>query len=416
MPRKDPFTVICLLSTRSMAMSVIDKAQHSRKRKLISQGLGDAALRTAEPKIQARIDVFLKQLAEVDYAAGQAFKAPASARSWGPKKNMSDACNFLTFDVFSDLLLGKSFGMLTSTLNRFIIRGVASSSKRAGIFLQMPWLTNLYADLILFPDTAVWRSQFFQTVVDISTERLAIKEGRQDIFQLIQDARDPETGAGMSMNELVSECTLLIVAGSDTSSTTLAAAFFYLAKNPHAHQRLADEICKTFRSLDDIQGGAELNGCAYLRASIDEALRLSPPVGGAPWREAQRGGANVDGHRVPAGYDAGVGTYAMHHSPQYYPRPFDYCPERWLGEGSWTPESVQKAKSAFHPFSLGPRGCPGKSLAYLEISLALERTLFLYDFRFANPDDANASEYVLTDHFTSAKDGPQLVFKKRVDA
>jgi cytochrome P450 len=55
---------------------------------------------------------------------------------------------------------------------------------------------------------------------------------RKDFFHCLLHAKDPDTGAGFSMPVLWAEAGLLIVAGSDTSSTALAATFFYLAHNP----------------------------------------------------------------------------------------------------------------------------------------------------------------------------------------
>lgn len=237
--------------------------------------------------------------------------------------------------------------------NRYVVRGVASSSRRAGMFLQMPSLLNIGADVILFPNTAVWRNEFFQTIINLSTARLALPEKRNDIFQLIKDARDPETGGSLPINEVVSECTLLIVAGSDTSSTVLAACFFYLAKYPRVYAKLAEEIRAAFGSYDDIRGGPTINGCQYLRACLDEAMRMNPPVGGSAWREAQKGGAVVDGQAIPAGYDAGIACYAMHHKAAYYPRPFEFLPERWIVGDEFSSKDVALAKSAFSPFSIG---------------------------------------------------------------
>jgi cytochrome P450 len=243
--------------------------------------------------------------------------------------------------------------MLSSTKNRYVIRGVESSSSRAGMFLQMPSLLHFKADQIMFPDMSFFRAGFFQTVINLSTARLALQEKRKDIFQLIKDAKDPETGGSLPINEVVSECTLLIVAGSDTSSTVLAALFFYLAKYPRVYAKLSDEIRTNFSSYDEIRGGQPLNKCQYLRACLDEAMRMAPPVGGAAWREAQKGGAVVDGHVIPEGFDAGVACYAIHHKKDYYRKPFEFVPERWMAGDEFTAEDVTVAKAAFNPFSLG---------------------------------------------------------------
>jgi cytochrome P450 len=243
--------------------------------------------------------------------------------------------------------------MLSSIKNRYVIRGVESSSSRAGMFLQMPSLLKIKADEILFPEMSVFRAGFFQTVINLSTARLALQEKRRDIFQLIKDAKDPETGGSLPINEVVSECTLLIVAGSDTSSTVLAALFFYLAKYPRVCTKLQEEIRTNFESYDEIRGGQALNRCQYLRACLDEAMRMNPPVGGSAWREAQKGGALVDGHTIPEGYDAGVATYTIHHKEEYYRKPFEFLPERWMVGDEFSSQDVATAKAAFNPFSLG---------------------------------------------------------------
>jgi cytochrome P450 len=79
--------------------SVIDPVEHSRKRRMISQGLGDAAIRNSEPSIVSTIDRFVHTLASVDRPSGEMYRAPATKEKWGPPKNMANSCNFLTFDV-----------------------------------------------------------------------------------------------------------------------------------------------------------------------------------------------------------------------------------------------------------------------------------------------------------------------------
>lgn len=70
--------------------------------------------------------------------------------------------------------------------------------------------------------------------------------------------------------------------GGETISTALSALVFYLSRNPGAYKRLADEIRSTLSSTADIRGGPRLAGCKYLRACIDEVLRMFPPPLPAP--------------------------------------------------------------------------------------------------------------------------------------
>lgn len=250
---------------------------------------------------------------------------------------------------------------------------------------------------------------------------------RKDFFYYLLNAKDPETGNGFSMDELWGESNLLIIAGSDTTSTAMAGTFFYLAHNPSALQKVAQEIRDTFSDVEDIVSGPKLSGCTYLRACIDETMRMTPPVAGALPRKVLPGGIDIDGHHIPAGVDVGVPHYAIHHNPDYYPRPFDYNPERWLSDAAVNPlhEKLPDAHSAFCPFSIGPRGCIGKGLAYVELSVTIARVLYLYDLRLApgmtlgggNKDlevgRTNPEEYQIEDRFASMKDGPVLQFRAR---
>lgn len=257
--------------------------------------------------------------------------------------------------------------------------------------------------------------------------KLGADADRKDFFYYLLNAKDPETGRGFSKDELWGESNLLIIAGSDTTSTALAATFFYLVHNPFAYQKVAKEVREAFSSSDAIVHGPTLNSCVFLRATIDEAMRLSPPVAGALPRQVLPGGLTVDNHFIPEGIDVCVPHYAIHHNPDYYPKPFDYIPERWVRDSASAAMAshLDDAHSAFCPFSVGPRGCIGKGLAYVELSVALARVLWQFDCRLApgttvgegKPDleegRRRTMEYQLKDTFTSVKDGPLVQFRAR---
>jgi cytochrome P450 len=256
--------------------------------------------------------------------------------------------------------------------------------------------------------------------------KIGLDTDRKDFFYYLLNSRDPETGKGFTTPELWGESNLLIIAGSDTTSTALASAFFYLVHNPSALDKLSEEIRSTFLDVEEISSGPTLNSCTYLRAVIDEAMRLSPPVGGILPREVLPGGLEIDGLFIPEGIIVGTPHYALHHNPTYYPDPFSFRPERWLVGGSPdnTQEAVELAQSAFCPFSTGPRGCIGKGLAYVELMTTLARVVYLYDLRLAegisvgegNPmlewGRHRKGEYQLMDSFTSMKDGPYVQFRE----
>lgn len=257
--------------------------------------------------------------------------------------------------------------------------------------------------------------------------KLGADVDRKDFFYYLLNAKDPETGKGFSMDELWGESNLLIIAGSDTTSTAMAGTFFYLAHNPSALQTLSKEIRDMFSDVEQIVSGPKLSGCSYLRACIDESMRMTPPVAGALPRKVLPGGIDIDGLYIPAGVDVGVPHYAIHHNPDYYPKPFDYVPERWLSDPTTNPlhDRLTEAHAAFCPFSIGPRGCIGKGLAYVELTVTIARVLYLYDLRLAPGTTLGAggvdlevgrtreTEYQIEDRFASMKDGPMLQFRPR---
>lgn len=220
--------------------------------------------------------------------------------------------------------------------------------------------------------------------------------------------------------------------GTDTTATTITSTVFYILHNPTVLAKLNDEVRSAFTHVEEIRGGGKLSECHYLRACIDEALRMSPIVGGILPREVLSGGITVDNTYFPAGIDVGVPIYALQHNEAYHPQPFEYIPERWLlnenvktGFGSL--ESVALARRAFCPFSLGPRACVGKGMAYKELSIILARLIYVFDMRISpgttagegNPSLGEESlrhrtgEFQGLDKFVLRADGPLVEFKLR---
>lgn len=255
-------------------------------------------------------------------------------------------------------------------------------------------------------------------------ERVQAGHGaKKDFFYYLLNAKDPETGKGLATQELWGEANVLMIAGSDTTSTSLAATVFYLVRNPRAMEKLKKEVRGSFKDVEEIVSGTQLNDLVYLKACIDEAMRLAPAVPGAIPREVMEGGVEVDGVYLPGGTDCGTPTFSIHRHPDYYREPLAYVPERWIeGEKCQTPsdswistkEDVEIARRAFCPFSIGPRGCIGKSMALMEMRLTLARMIFLFDIELADKTGEDEhGQFAMVDHFVVSKTGPNVVIRKR---
>ncbi|RYP93648.1 hypothetical protein DL770_000179 [Monosporascus sp. CRB-9-2] len=178
-------------------------------------------------------------------------------------------------------------------------------------------------------------NRFVRSVTGVVTlhvdkEKNVLEDNIPDLFSRLRDAHDPDRADKFTVDENGLESTTFIVAGSDTSSTSLCSALFYLAHNPATRTRATEDARAKFAHYGDICAGPALYSCQYLRACIDEAFRMSPLVGTCLYRELVSQDATIDCHAIPAGYNPGTGIYAIHHSSTYFSDPFVYRPGRWI--------------------------------------------------------------------------------------
>lgn len=209
---------------------------------------------------------------------------------------------------------------------------------------------------------------------------------------------------------------------SDTTSTIFAGMFFYMTRFPLVYERLTAEIRGTFANAEEVRAGQQLTSCRYLRAFIDETMRMSPPVTGDLTREVMQGGMTVDGHVFKEGTNVGVSLHSLHHNESIIQDPSVFRPERWIPDekNGVTAEVIAAVESAFYPFSCGPRACPGKNLAYLEMTITMAKLLYLADVRAVENNDLGAGSpnmiwgrrnkmhYQTYDFFVSTRDGPMV--------
>jgi cytochrome P450 len=174
-------------------------------------------------------------------------------------------------------------------------------------------------------------------------------------------AADPQTGQPLSDDDICHELVLFILAGHDTTSTTLTYSLWALGHHPAIQDRVFDEVSALGdRPLtpDDVPR------LGHTVRVLHEALRLCPPGAGTP-RLLNKDLA-VDGYRLEAGTTAVVSFYAMHRDPKLWNDPLTFDPDRFLPE-----RSKGRNRWQYLPFGGGPRSCIGDHFAMLEATLAL---------------------------------------------
>lgn len=210
------------------------------------------------------------------------------------------------------------------------------------------------------------------------------REHRDFLYYIL---RQNEKG-GVSQDEIILNSALFIVAGSETTASLLSGLLMWLLRTPHAYARLAQEVRTNFASAADMSFTA-LQNLPYMNACIDEGLRAFPPLPTGLTRTVPAEGDTVAGEFLPGGVTVSCHGWSQTHSPLNWTQPDGFVPERWLDtDGTYAGDKQE----ASQPFSLGPRGCIGKHLSYLELRLILGNLLWHYDLERADLDDPDAED------------------------
>jgi cytochrome P450 len=225
---------------------------------------------------------------------------------------------------------------------------LARRANRPGPLAQLRELTREIDEILL------------AEIADRRADR-AVAE-REDILSLLTVARF-EDGGAMDDEEVRDQLVTLLLAGHETTATALAWTVDLLLRQPVALERLTAEV---------VEADA---GDAYLRAAIQESLRLRPVVPLAGRRLSSE--LRVDGLTLPPGTDVTPAIWLTHTRPDLYPEPLAFRPERFLERPPTT--------YGWIPFGGGVRRCLGAAFAELEIRVVLSTMLRRRTLRAASP-------------------------------
>ncbi|WP_405146035.1 cytochrome P450 [Sphaerisporangium sp. NBC_01403] len=203
-----------------------------------------------------------------------------------------------------------------------------------------------------------------QRIVDhLVADRLArTGEGGDDVVsRLIGSTRqeaDPRVGRQRMRDELVT----LLLAGHETTASTLSWTFHLIDGHPEVRERLRAEAVEVLG--DRLPVYEDLHRLRYTAMVVEEVMRLYPPVWMLP-REAQ-GDDEVGGYHVPAGSDVLISPYTLHRHPAFWDAPDKFDPDRFDPD-----RPTSRPRYAYIPFGAGPRFCVGNHLGMMEATFVI---------------------------------------------
>ncbi|MEU7991024.1 cytochrome P450 [Streptosporangium canum] len=203
-----------------------------------------------------------------------------------------------------------------------------------------------------------------QRIVDhLVADRLARSgDGGDDVVsRLIASTRqeaDPRVGRQRMRDELVT----LLLAGHETTASTLSWTFYLIDRHPEVRERLHAEAVEVLG--DRLPAYEDLHRLKYTAMVVEEVMRLYPPVWMLP-REAQ-GDDEIGGYRVPAGSDVLISPYTLHRHPAFWDAPDRFDPDRFDPD-----RPTGRPRYAYIPFGAGPRFCVGNHLGMMEATFVI---------------------------------------------
>jgi cytochrome P450 len=222
------------------------------------------------------------------------------------------------------------------------------------------------ADFAILSDESARNLQFAQMfrplgkrVVEVAARRRSENRIGADILGMLMQVEDRKSGQPMTDRQLVSEVMTLIVAGHETTASTLAWTWYLLAENPEAERKLSLEVEALSSVVPDMRGLPQFE---YVRRVIEETLRLYP-AGWLMTRKALKDDQLGD-YFVPAGAEVYISPYLLQRHPALWEAPERFDPDRFERA-----QTLDRHPMTMIPFSAGPRKCIGEIFARVEMQM-----------------------------------------------
>lgn len=290
----------------------------------------------------------------------------------GATLDVADEMMRLTMKIVGLSLFSIDVSSQADLVGRALIETLQYINRRATSLIQLPHRLPTPGSL-----------RFHRALQQLDSVVLGMIEGRRrgtedcgDLLSMLLEARDAETGEGMTDRQLRDEVMNIFLAGHDTTGLTLSWTWYLLAQHPAVEQRLLAELRAVLAGRAPTV--ADLPNLPYTQMVLQESLRLYPPA----WMTSRTPlkPDRLGEYDIPAGATILVSPYATHHHPGLWDHPERFDPERF------TPERMDdRPKFAYLPFGGGPRVCIGNNLAQIEMQLVLAMVAQHYQLRLV-PD------------------------------
>ncbi|PGH17714.1 hypothetical protein AJ80_04722 [Polytolypa hystricis UAMH7299] len=377
-----------IFGTETAAFTTVDAQLHRQRRGALNPMFSRRAILVFEPVVREYLDLFLKRISE-------------HAKASKPL-NVTRAYPAYTSDIIMEYSFGFSYRHLANPEFESFQDALLAMGLTAHVASQFWWflpLVTAIPDWIvekLLPTTAslirLKKDQFELLGRTIRGEEGAHKDKfHPTIFhEILQSSLPPQE---KSQQRLADEAQIVVAAGVGTTAYTLDVATFHIVNTPHINARLHAELVTAFPDKNIIPDLLEYEKLSYLKACLQEALRLSHGLSGRNPRAHDKplvyGGCGE--WSIPAGTTVTMSIPDVHYDETIFPDAYSYVPERWLG----SPKTADGAPLERYlvAFGRGPRVCLGMNLAWAELYYAIGNIFRRFEFSLHPETDITDVEY-----------------------
>jgi cytochrome P450 len=303
-----------------------------------------------------------------------------------------EAINYLALSSELGLLEQGNDNVIAEKLNGTLYQAQYRKSQNARAFAtsHYVWDYKDFHTLVclskLFPSwRKIWKEAApFGDIVyyqaNTRLKRYLAGEQLDDFFAALLNDKNGEP-YNSEWGEVVGEIAAIIDAGADTTAIALSGVLELLIKHPSHLATLREEIDHALDSDEVVASYDKIKNLLFLRACLDEAMRMIPPTSAGLPRRTPPEGARIMGHWIAGGTSVSMPIYTAHHDESAFPNPEEYNPQRCMDL-----DQRRRMESCFIPFSTGGRGCIGRNISYLEQAIVLASLVHRYEFALPSLD------------------------------
>ncbi|PSR70846.1 hypothetical protein PHLCEN_2v13287 [Hermanssonia centrifuga] len=376
-------------------IAIQDPREHLIRRKPWNRAFNTGSLKELQPLLAARVGQLVESVGKQEGVV-----------------DLSAWISFFTYDFMCDMAFGGGSEMMRDADPEGTWKKMEQGLSFALWLDHLPWL-GYYAKVV---QAAASDSFEFRTMaIKRIQERQRGGANRRDLMYFLTN--EDIGGEQPVTRVLVADGILAIVAGSDTTSSVLSNAFFFLMTHPKVYEQLQAEVDRYYPPGENALDSQHHPKMSYLDAVINETMRMCPAVMSGSQRTtmAGTGGKAIGSHFLPEGTQARLHFYSVQRDPRNFSDPNSFWPERWLIAGGHMAfsEKLVHNPNAFVPFSHGPANCVGKSLAMSEMRIVICQMMQKVNMKFAPGWNSQNWERDLEDRYVTKKGSLPVIIEKR---